>query len=98
MPAVEVLYRCSGKLVGERTRRPLKTTVTELQLADDVVLVGTTRESIVRAAHVVDEVTSEWGLTMSTPKTKLLVVGVPYDEWDWHQLTSEESPLRWCPT
>ena len=76
----EVLYKCAGKLVGERTRRPLKTTVTELQFADDAALVGISREEIERAARVLDEVTSEWGLTVSLPKTKLLVVGASVEE------------------
>lgn len=60
--------------------------MTELQFANDAVLVGTTRESIVRAAHVLDEVTLEWGLTMSIPKTKRLVVGAPLDEHDWQPI------------
>ena len=55
-------------------------TVTELQFADDAAVVSATRDSIVRAANVLDEVTSQWGLSMS--KTKLLVVGEPRVEED----------------
>ena len=77
-----MLYKCGGKLVGERTRRPSMMTVTELQFADDVAVVSATRDSIVRAANVLDEVTSQWGLTMSMSKTKLLVVGEPRVEED----------------
>ena len=40
---VDVVYKCSGKLVGERTRRLSKMTMTELLYADDAVAVGTTR-------------------------------------------------------
>ena len=69
---MEVLYKYGGKLVGERTRRPLKTTVTELQFADDAAIVGSSREEIERAARTLDEVASEWGLTLSLPKTGLL--------------------------
>ena len=79
---VDVLYKCGGKLVGERTRRPSMMTVTELQFADDAAVVSATRDSIVRAANVLDEVTSQWGLTMSMSKTKLLVVGEPRVEED----------------
>ena len=52
----EIIYKCSGKLVGEWTRRPLKTMVTELQFADDAPLVGSSRENIVRVARVMSEV------------------------------------------
>ena len=60
--------------------------VTELQFADDAALVGSSREEIERAARVLDSVTTEWGLTMSIPKTKLLVVGT-CDEEDLRPLT-----------
>ena len=36
---VDVLYKCGGKLVGDRTRRPSMMTVTELQFADDAAVV-----------------------------------------------------------
>ena len=78
----EVLYKCGGKLVGERTRRPSHVLVTELQFADDAAIVGDSRESIVRAAEQLVEVLSEWGLTMSFPKTKLLVAGASCGEED----------------
>ena len=42
--------------MGDRTRRPLKTTATELQFADDAALVGSSREEIERAAQTLDEV------------------------------------------
>ena len=73
---VEVHYKCGGRLVGERTSRPLKTIATELQFVDDAALVGSSREEIERAAQTLDEVASEWGLTLSLPKTKLLVAGM----------------------
>ena len=71
---VDVLYKFGGKLVGQRTRRPLQTTVTELLFADDAVVVASGREDMERAAYVLDEVTTEWGMTTSLVKTKLLVV------------------------
>ena len=46
--SVEVHYKCGGRLVGERTSRPLKTIATELQFADDAALVGSSREEIER--------------------------------------------------
>ena len=74
---VNILYKCGGKLVGERTTRPSTLRVTELQFADDAAAVGTSREDIVRAAQVLDEVTTEWGLTVNVQKTKMMVAGVP---------------------
>ena len=49
--------------------------VTDCQFADDAAVVGETRDSIEREAHALAMVTSEWGLTMSFPKTRLLVAG-----------------------
>ena len=37
-------------------------TVTKLLFADNAAAVGTSRESVERAARVLDEATSEWGL------------------------------------
>ena len=72
---VEILYKCGGKLVGERTRRPETTILTEFLFADDAAAICTNRSDIEKAARILDEVTSEWGLTVSFPKTKLLVAG-----------------------
>ncbi len=64
---VNVLYKCEGKLVGERTRLPCTERIMELQFADDLEAVGTTRESMNRAATIL------WDL--SIVKTTLMVVG-----------------------
>ncbi len=50
-------------------------------------VVTSTREEIERAAHVLDEVTAEWGLTVSLPKTKLLVVNGTCDSGDLQPIT-----------
>ena len=76
------MYKCRGKLIGERTRSPSSLSLTELLFADDAAAVGTTRESMERAAHVLEEVTSEWGLSVSVAKTKQLVAGVDCEESD----------------
>ena len=72
---VSVLYKCGGKLVGERTRKPFIARVSELQIPDDVAAVGTSRDSMESAALMLDDLLKEWGLTLSTVKTKLLVAG-----------------------
>ena len=43
---MDVHYKCGGRLVGQRTRRPSKVRVTELLFADDAAAVGTSRESM----------------------------------------------------
>ena len=65
--------------MGERTRRPLKVAVTEIQFADDVAVLGSTREEIERTVNVFEEVASQWGLTVNLSKTKLLVVNGSVD-------------------
>ncbi len=49
-------YKCGGKLVGERTRRLDKMTVTELQFADDLAAVSTTRTKIEESASMLHRV------------------------------------------
>ena len=66
--------------MGERTRRPLKTTATELQFADDAALVCSSREGVERSARALDQVASEWDLTLSLQKTKLMVTGTWSEE------------------
>ena len=72
---VDVLYKCGGKLVGERTRRPSHITVTELLFADDAVAVGSDRGSMEHAAAELERTINGWGLTLTAVKTKLLVAG-----------------------
>ena len=63
-------YRIGGKLVGERTRRPLSFTVSECLFADDAALVYSSRENMFVAAKIFEEVSTGWGLILSVPKTK----------------------------
>ena len=46
------------------------------QSACDAALVCSCREDMVLAASMFDEVATEYGLTLSVPKTKLLVAGL----------------------
>ena len=56
-------------------RKPFTARVSELQFADDLAAVGTSRESMESAACVLDDLLLKWGLTLSNVKTKLLVAG-----------------------
>ena len=71
----KLLYKCSGKLVGERIRAPKSFLLTELCFADYAVITASTREDITKASMELEQVTTECGLTISFPKTKLLVAG-----------------------
>ena len=63
----------SGKLVGKHTRRPSPFQLSQFFFADDAALICTSRSDIFTAAKVFEEVTTvttEFGLTLSIPKTK----------------------------
>jgi len=66
-----VQFKLGGKLVGERTR-----ILSECLFADDTALMCSSREDMVLAGEVFNEVISEYGLTLSIAKTKLLVSGI----------------------
>ena len=71
---MEVQFKLGGRLVGERTKRPSSFVLSECLFADDAALVCSCREDVVLAARIFDEVATENGLTLSVPKTKLLVL------------------------
>ena len=48
---VDVLYKCGGKLVGERKRRSYKERVTELQFSGDLATIET-RESCMHTTRL----------------------------------------------
>ena len=80
---VSVLYKHVRKLVGDRTAksRLSEMRVTESQFAD-VALYATSRDSFESVAAEFVKVASEWGLTVSTEKTKGIVVGEGLNESD----------------
>ena len=81
---VSVLYKHGRKLVGDRTAkfRLSEMRVTESQFADDVALYATSRDSFESVAAEFVKLASEWGLTVSTEKTKGMVVGEGLNESD----------------
>ena len=54
---------------------PLVARFSDLQFADDLAMVGTTRESMEKAAYILGDLLKERGLTLSVVKTKFLVAG-----------------------
>ena len=77
---VDVLYKCSSKLVGGRTRKPNRLKLPKLLFADDAAAVGTSRRSKEAAAKALEGLISAWGLTLNILKTKLLDTGTPLSE------------------
>ena len=88
---MKVDYKYGGKLVGKKMRRPLKITVTVLQFADDADLVCSSGEGVERSARTLDQVASQWGLTLSLQKTKLMVLAHGVKR-TYSLLSSEEIP------
>ncbi len=72
---VTILYSMDGHLIGSRTSRYDMASWNELQFADDTAILGPSREKILHAMRKLFLVTSQWGLTISIPKTKAMVVG-----------------------
>ena len=84
---VKLPYMCGRKLVVERNNSPRSSLVTERSFADDAIITVSTREDITKATMELKQVTTEYGLTISFPKTKLLAVGTGITDTD-HDLAS----------
>ena len=74
---ITVKHRHGRKLVGDRTAKSRldEVRVFESQFADDVAVYATTREAFERATLELLHAASVWGLTISIPKTKGLIMG-----------------------
>ena len=55
---MNLLYKCSGKAVGERTRAPKSSLLTELCFVDNAVITASTREDITKAPMELKEITT----------------------------------------
>ena len=80
-------FKLGGELVGER---PSSFVLSKCLFADNAALVCSSREDVVLAAEVFNEVISECGLTLSVAKTKLLVAGIGLSEDDLAPLVLSE--------
>ena len=81
---VSVLYKHGRKLVGGHTAksRLSEMRITESQFADNVALYAISWDSFELVAEEFMKVASEWGLTVSTEKTKGMFVGEGLNESD----------------
>ena len=74
---VNVKYKHGGKLVGDGTTksRLSKVRVAEFQFADDAAIYAKTHDTFEKATKLFVESASNWGLPVSSEKTKGMVVG-----------------------
>ena len=66
-------YKHNQKLFRRYTRNAEETRLTELQFADDAALLTKTREGAENAIRMYTKVANDFGLSVSIPKTKLMV-------------------------
>ena len=81
---IDVLFKHGRKLVGDRTAKSKLEVVreTETQFADDVALHFSSRSDFEIVAKIFVDMAKQWGLTVSTQKTKGIVVGEAVCDWD----------------
>ena len=61
-------------LVGSRSKKHNTTKWGDVKFADDTAIVSTSKDKIIHAMNALFSVTGRWGLTISVPKTKAMVV------------------------
>ena len=79
---VYLRYKHDGKLFRRYTKNAKEAWLTECQFADDAALLATTREGTERAMEEYLRVAEDFGLSVSIPKTKLMVTGRQVTEAD----------------
>ena len=79
---VYLRHKHDGKLYRRYTQNANETKVTECQFADDAALLATTRDGANRSLQVYMRVAGDFGLTVSIPKTKVMVTGREVTEAD----------------
>lgn len=65
----------NGKLYESRSCKRVVHTVTEFCFADDAAVAVQTRDGLEKAAQVLVDVATAWGLTVSLKKTEFMVIG-----------------------
>ena len=72
---ITINYKVVGKLFRHYTRNVRERKITECQFADDIALLASTRTGAEKAALTYQQTNSDFGLTISIPKTKHMVTG-----------------------
>ena len=91
---IEIVYNIDGHLIGSRSRRSDTAKWSELKFADDTAIIGASREKIELAMSKLFAMTKRWGMIISVPKTKAMVVGKVNNNNDSNHLTVEEHNLE----
>ena len=86
---IDVRYKYDQKLFRRYTRNANERKITECLFADDGALLASTRSGAERAALVHQQTSSDFGLTVSIPKTKHMVSGRSVEESDREPIAIE---------
>ena len=90
-------YRLDGRLHFRRSRRDLLLWLTNCQFADDSALVASTRGAAQLALDTFSAVASSFGLTLSTSKTKFMVMGIGVSPADRQPLVLDGQSIACVP-
>ena len=88
-------YKNDGKLFRRYTRNAHESWLTECQFADDAALLATTQTGAERAMKEYLQVAEDFGLTVSIPKTKLMVTGREATAADRTRLLVNGTEIEW---
>jgi hypothetical protein len=93
---MNVKFKLGRKLVGDRTARERLSVVriTESQYADDTATYATCRDIFENSATELIDTVKDWGMTVSTEKTKGMVVGAAVEESDHAPLQKESGSIE----
>ena len=89
-----ILFKLDQQLHRRYTRNASREKLTECQFADDMALLASTRLGAEEAIRSFSSVTKAFGLTVSIPKTKLMVVGCGVLEEDVEPITIEGGKIE----
>ena len=90
-------YRLDGRLHFRRSRRDLLLWLTDCQFADDSALMASTRGAAKLALDTFSAVASSFGLTVSTSKTKFMVMGIGVSPADRQPLVVDGQSIVCLP-
>ena len=71
---VTVQYRMDSQIIGSRGRQN-ETKWFELQFTVNIAIITVSSQDMQHAMQKLSEITRQWGLTISTSKTKTMVIG-----------------------
>ena len=86
---ITIKYKFDKKLFRRYTRNACERKLTECQFADDAALLSSTRSGAETVAVEYQRSSSDFGLTVSVPKTKSMVTGSLVEESDREPIVLE---------